>query len=66
MGDISGENAGHRRTGTFSFQELYIDPCDMGLCIIILKHEVMAVDEWYSTTMGLRISSQYLCAFKLP
>jgi hypothetical protein len=30
----------------FSFQELCIDPCDMGLCIIILKHEVMAADEW--------------------
>jgi hypothetical protein len=39
-------------------------PCDMGQCIIVLKHEVMVVDEWQ--TMGLRISSQYLCAFKLP
>jgi hypothetical protein len=27
------------------FQELCKDPCDMGLCIIILKHEVMAADE---------------------
>jgi hypothetical protein len=30
----------------FSFQELCTDPCDMGLCIIMLKHEVMAADEW--------------------
>ena len=27
-----------------SFQEWCTDPCDMGLCIIMLKHEVM-VDE---------------------
>jgi hypothetical protein len=49
---------------TFSFQELCTDPCDMGLCVIMLKHEM-----WRQTngsTMGLRISSQYLCAFKLP
>jgi hypothetical protein len=31
----------------FSFQELYTDPCVMGLCIIMLKHEVMAADEWH-------------------
>jgi hypothetical protein len=30
----------------FSFYELCTDPCDMGPCIIMLKHEVMAVDEW--------------------
>ena len=30
----------------FSFQELCTDPCDMGTCIITLKHEVMAVDDW--------------------
>ncbi len=39
----------------FSFQELCTDPCNM---------------RWWSwmngTTMGLRISSQYLCAFKTP
>ena len=23
------------------------DPCEMGLCIIILKHEVMVVDKWH-------------------
>ena len=32
----------------FSFQELCSDPCDMGLCIIMLKHEVMAEDEWHN------------------
>ena len=30
----------------FSFQELCTDPCDMGQCIIMLKHEVMEADEW--------------------
>ena len=28
--------------------------CDMGLCIIMLKHEVMVADEWHNN--GLRIS----------
>ena len=32
--------------GHFSFQKLCTDPCDMGLCINMLKHEVMLVDEW--------------------
>jgi hypothetical protein len=31
----------------FSFQELCTDPCDMGPCIIMLKHEAMAVDDWH-------------------
>jgi hypothetical protein len=44
---MSGEYEGHGRTVIFSFQELCTDPCDMGLCIIMLKHEVMAADEWY-------------------
>jgi hypothetical protein len=30
-----------------SFQELCTDPHDMGLCIIMLKHVVMAADEWH-------------------
>jgi hypothetical protein len=34
--------------GHFSLQELCTDPCDMGLCIIMLKHEVMAVNVQYS------------------
>jgi hypothetical protein len=36
----------------FSLQKLYTDPCEIGLCIVMLKHEV---------TNG---TSQYLCAFK--
>ncbi len=48
----------------FSFLELCTDPCNMGPCIIMLQHEVMS---WMNgTTMGLRISSRYLCAFKMP
>ena len=31
----------------FSFQEWCTDPCDMVPCIIMLKHEVMAADEWH-------------------
>ncbi len=32
----------------FSSQELCTDPCNMGLCIIMLQHEVMVVDEWHN------------------
>ena len=31
----------------FSFQEVCTDHYDMGLCIIMLKHEVMEADEWH-------------------
>ena len=31
----------------FSFQELCSDPCDMGLCIVMLKHEVLVADGWH-------------------
>ncbi len=48
----------------FSFKELCTDPCNMGSCIIMLQHEVMS---WMNgTTIGLRISSRYLCAIKMP
>ena len=50
MGDMSGKYIGHVRTGTF-----------LGPCIIMLKRRRLN-----GTTMGLRISSQYLCALKLP
>jgi diphthamide synthase (EF-2-diphthine--ammonia ligase) len=33
--------------GHFQPQELCTDHCVMGLCIIMLKHEAMAVDEWH-------------------
>jgi hypothetical protein len=32
----------------FSFQELCIDPCVMGPCIIMLKRKVTAAGKWYS------------------
>ncbi len=49
MGDISGEYAGHARSGIFfSFQESCTDPCNMGPCVIMLQHEVMVVDEWHN------------------
>ena len=31
-----------------SFQELCTDPCYMGPCIIMLKHEVRAAEEWHN------------------
>ena len=40
----------------FSFQELCTDSCEMGPCIMMLKHEVKAANEW----------PQDLCEFKLP
>jgi hypothetical protein len=33
--------------GHFQFLELCKDPCDIRPCIIMLKHEVMAADEWH-------------------
>ncbi len=49
----------------FSFQELFTDPCNMGPCIATCCNM-----KWWlwmnGTTMGLRISSRYLCAFKMP
>ncbi len=37
-----------RPCNVFSFQKLCTDPCNMGLCIIMLQHEVMVVDEWHN------------------
>ena len=64
MGDMSGEYAGHARTGTFSASKN---------CVQILATWGRALSCWnmrwcswmYGTTMGLRISSRYLCAFKM-
>jgi hypothetical protein len=42
MGDMSGMQA--MNWDIFNIKELYTDPCDMGQCLIMLKHEVMAVD----------------------
>ncbi len=48
----------------FSFQELCTDPCNTGRALSCCNMR------WWSwmndTTMGLRISSRYLCAFKMP
>ncbi len=65
MGDMSGEYAGHARTGMFSASRN---------CVQILATWGRALSccnmRWWSwmngTSMGLRISSQYLCAFKMP
>ncbi len=65
MGDMYGEYAGHARTGFFSASRncvqilatrgRVLSCCDMRWC------------SWMNgTTMGLGISSQYLCAFKIP
>ncbi len=47
----------------FSFQELCTDPCNMGRALSCCNMR------WWSwmngTTMGFRISSRYLCAFKM-
>ena len=48
MGEMSGGYAGHEKNGDiFSYKELCTDPCAMGQYIIMLKHEVMPVDELY-------------------
>ena len=65
MGNMSGEYAGHGRTGTFSASRN---------CVQILVTWGCALSCWNmrwwqrmnGTTMGLKISSRYLCAFKLP
>ncbi len=65
IGDMSGEYAGHARTGMFSASRN---------CVRILATWGRALSccnmRWWSwmngTTMGLRISSRYLCAFKMP
>ncbi len=65
MGDISGEYAGHASTGMFSASRN---------CVQILAtwgHALSCCNmRWWSwmngTTMGLRVSSRYLCAFKMP
>jgi hypothetical protein len=64
MGDMSAEYAGHERTWTFSASRN---------CVQILATWGRALSCWNmrwwrrmnGTTMGLRISLQYLCAFKL-
>ncbi len=65
ISDLSSEYAGHPRTGMFSVSSN---------CVQILATWSRALSccnmRWWSwmngTTMGLRISSRFLCAFKMP
>ncbi len=61
MGDMSGEYAGQARTEMFSASRN---------CVQILATLSCCNMRWWSwmngTTMGLRISSRYLCVFKMP
>ncbi len=65
MGHMSGKHADHARTGMFSASRN---------CVQILATWGHALScckmRWWSwmngTTMSLRISSRYLCAFKMP
>ncbi len=60
----------------FSFQELCTDPCNMGLWIIMLQHEVMVMDEWHNNgpqeliTVSLciqnAINKMHLCTITPP
>jgi hypothetical protein len=34
--------------GHFQHPGIVTDPCDMVLCIIMLKHEVMVENEWHN------------------
>lgn len=60
MGHISGEYAGHTRTGMFLASRN---------CVQILPIMIMLNMRWWSwrngTTMGLRILSRYACAFNM-
>jgi hypothetical protein len=57
----------------FSFQEFCTEPCNMGLCIIMLKHDEMAADEWHdngpqdlvtlSLCIQIVINKMQLCSF---
>jgi hypothetical protein len=62
-------------SGEYGFQELCTNPCDMGLCIIIVKHEVMAADEWHgngpqdlitvSLCIHIAINQMQFCSFSV-
>ena len=65
MGDMSGECAGHGRTGSFSVYRNCIQIFATWGCVLSCWNM-----RWWKrmngTTMGLRTSSRYLCAIKLP
>ena len=72
---MSGECRPWRNVDIFSFQELCTDPCDIGPCIIMLKHEVMAADEWHdngpqdlitvSLSIQIAIDKMQLCSLSV-
>ena len=61
MGGTS-EYAGHGRTGTFSASRTGVQIlATWGNVLIMLKHEVMAVDEWHDIVpQDLVMVSQYM------
>jgi hypothetical protein len=74
MGDMSGEYAGQNwdmLMNIFSFQELCPDPCDMGHCIVMLKHEVMNGKKWDSVSrhvslcIQIAINKMQLCSLSV-
>ncbi len=75
IGDMSGECWPCKNWDVFSFQELCTDPCNMALCIIMLQHEVMVVDEWHNNgpqdlvTVSLciqnAINKMHLCSLSI-
>ncbi len=75
MVEMSGEYVMQELVPVFSFQELCTDPCNMGLCIIMLQHEVMVVDEWHNNgpqdlvTVSLwiqnAINKMHLCSLSI-
>jgi hypothetical protein len=72
MGDMSGEHADYGRTGTFSATWSCVQILVTWLCIIMLRHEVMVVDEWLdngpqdlitvSLCIQIAISKMQLCS----
>ncbi len=76
MGDMSGEYAGHARTGMFSASRNCVQIlATWGPCIIMLQHEVMVVDEWHNNgpqdlvTVSLciqnAINKMHLCSLSI-
>jgi hypothetical protein len=52
----------------FRFQQLCTDPCDMGLCIIMVKHEVMVADDdliAVSLCIKIAIQKMQLCPLSI-
>ncbi len=64
MGDMSGEYAGHAKTGMFSASRNFVQILATWGCALSCCNMRWLL--WMnSTTMGLRIPLRYLCAFKM-